>query len=254
MKSEDRQGKRHFVFEWRIALFTALLLPLMISLGFWQLRRADENRALISAADVRHQQPAIAIENVLAGVTVQGENITAWQYQPVSVQGQWLAESFLLENQMQAGRNGYYVIAPIQVVDGRRLLVNRGWVAAPALRSQLPDIKPVETGRVEIAEVYMAQNILVDKPVFAESGWPKRIGKLNIPGIEKELGQNIQPIMLRLRPESPSALTVDWPVVNIMPEKNTGYAIQWFGMSLALAVSYILLSFRRERPAVKNIS
>ncbi|HBM82559.1 MAG TPA: SURF1 family protein, partial [Halieaceae bacterium] len=32
--------------EWRITLFTALLFPALIALGFWQLERADEKREL----------------------------------------------------------------------------------------------------------------------------------------------------------------------------------------------------------------
>jgi len=50
-------------------------------------------------------------------------------------------------------------------------------------------------------------------------------------------------------------LTVDWPVVNIAPEKNIAYAIQWFAMAVALLACYIALSFRRKEAVedkVKN--
>ena len=36
----------HFDFEWRITVFTAVMVPLMLSLGFWQLQRADEKASL----------------------------------------------------------------------------------------------------------------------------------------------------------------------------------------------------------------
>ena len=50
------------------------------------------------------------------------------------------------------------------------------------------------------------------------------------------------PYVLRLDRESPAALTVDWRVVNVQPDKHTGYAVQWFAMAAVLAVFYILRS------------
>jgi surfeit locus 1 family protein len=57
---------------------------------------------------------------------------------------------------------------------------------------------------------------------------------------------DVLPVILRLREGSPSALVTQWPVVNIAPEKNIAYAIQWFAMSVALVLFYLFLSFRRE--------
>jgi surfeit locus 1 family protein len=228
-------AKRQFRFEWRTALLAAVLLPVMVNLGFWQLRRADENRELIRVAEQqRAQSPVVFSQAPLVSL------------QQVAIQGQWSDQFFLLENQMHEGRNGYYVIGVMTLEDGRRVLVNRGWVAAPALRSELPAVPPVALAVVEHGEIYMPSYLLQKDPVFAESGWPRRIGKLNVPGLAQELGFDVLPMVVRLREDSPSALTVHWPVVNIAPEKNTAYAIQWFAMSFALVLFYLALSFCRE--------
>ena len=92
----------------------------------------------------------------------------------------------------------------------------------------------------------MPSHIYGDEPIFAEPGWPRRIGRLQLPGVARELGLEILPVVLRLREQSPSALTTHWPVVNIAPEKNTAYAIQWFAMSVALLLCYLAVSFRRS--------
>ena len=42
-----------FDFEWRITLFTLVLLPLLISLGFWQLQRAEEKAQLAAAFELQ---------------------------------------------------------------------------------------------------------------------------------------------------------------------------------------------------------
>jgi cytochrome oxidase assembly protein ShyY1 len=104
---------------------------------------------------------------------------------------------------------------------------------------------------VEIGELYLADFLYRSDAVFAENNWPKRIGRMNIAGLSQELGVDVLSVMVRLRENSPSALTVDWPVVNIAPEKNIAYAIQWFAMAVALLVCYIALSFRRKE-ALEN--
>ena len=246
---------RHFHFEWRTALLAAVLFPVMISLGFWQVRRADENRELMQLAEQhRKQQPLALAQLPLMQLEqdIAGGQLERWQLQQVSVQGEWLNKVFLLENQTYEGRNGYYVIGVVKLDDKRHVLVNRGWIVAPALRSELPVVPPVVPDAVEQGEIYVTSNVLRDEPVFAENGWPRRIGRLNVPGLARELNVTVLPMIVRLRDGSPSALTAQWPVVNITPEKNIAYAIQWFAMSIALVLFYLALSFRRE--AENNIA
>ena len=47
----------HLDLEWRTTVFTALLLPLLIYLGFWQLQRAEE-KALLATAFAERQASA----------------------------------------------------------------------------------------------------------------------------------------------------------------------------------------------------
>ena len=46
-----------FSLEWRITLFTLLLVPALLWLGFWQLDRADEKRQLSEQFDRRIALP-----------------------------------------------------------------------------------------------------------------------------------------------------------------------------------------------------
>lgn len=240
---------RHFNFEWRTALLVTILLPVMTSLGVWQLRRADENSELIQMAEQRRQQQPVVLDQLPLAqleLDIAEGNLVHWQLQQVSLQGQWLDKGFLLENQTHEGRDGYYVIGVIQLKDSRYVLVNRGWIMAPALRSELPVVPAIVPAAVEQGEIYVTPNVLRDEPVGAESGWPRRVGRLNVPGLARELDMKVLPVIVRLRDGSPSALTAQWPVVNITPEKNIAYAIQWFAMSIALVMFYLALSFRRD--------
>lgn len=245
----------YFVFDWRMTVLTAIFLPVMISLGFWQLRRAEENRVLQEAAALQRQQPPMVLDSRLVDALrtdLFAENFAAWQYRPVSLRGQWQSREFLLESQQHERRNGYHVIGVMALSGGGNLLVNRGWIPAPSLRSEMPRYPAAINEVTETGEVYVTPYVLADDKVFAEEAWPKRIGALHIPGLARELQSDVLPFVVRLQQGSPSALTTQWPVVNIAPEKNIAYAIQWFAMSVALVICYLALGYRRSMPADEN--
>ena len=55
----DPMGGFRFDPEWRISLLTAILLPFLVLLGFWQLQRAEEKATLATTWELRrHQSPA----------------------------------------------------------------------------------------------------------------------------------------------------------------------------------------------------
>src|SRR3990167_6231544 len=83
-----------------------------IALGNWQASRAEEKRA----AAVQEQR-----------LELQGEFVERY--------------TVLVDNKVNRGRPGYHVVQPLRLGDGRHVLVNRGWVAAPAHREQLPQLR-----------------------------------------------------------------------------------------------------------------
>ena len=52
--------------EWRITLLSAILLPLLVALGFWQLQRASEKAELSAAWEARQQQAPVPVAGLLA--------------------------------------------------------------------------------------------------------------------------------------------------------------------------------------------
>jgi cytochrome oxidase assembly protein ShyY1 len=238
---------RKFKFEWRITLLVLFLLPLLVGLGFWQLHRADHNRAVMVQAEQQRKEPPISLTALLQETSSDSEKnkTDAWHLKQVTLRGHWLSNVFLVENQIYAERNGYYVFGVMQLEGAGLVLVNRGWIAAPALRSELPTVPPVALGD-EMGEIYVSPAWVEHKPLFAEKGWPKRVGRINLAGAENELHMTLLPVVVRLREGSPSALATQWTIVNILPEKNTAYAIQWFAMAFALLVCYVFYSYRIE--------
>ena len=138
--------------EWRITAFVLLLVPLMTSLGFWQLQRADEKAALAGAFAQRQSSPPAPLGEL-------------WQkpaqelaYLPVELHGSFREqEYFLLDNRIYAGRFGYEVLAIMRLEGSdNTVLVNRGWIAGDSARLVLPEV-PAVSGVVQLSgHVYVA--------------------------------------------------------------------------------------------------
>ena len=59
--------------------------------------------------------------------------------------------------------------------------------------------------------------------------------------------------MIRLDPDQPQGFRRDWrPVTEMGPATHVGYAVQWFGLALALVVIYVVVNIRRVENAAKG--
>ena len=229
--------------EWRITLLSAILLPLLVALGFWQLQRASEKAELSAAWEARQQQapvPVIGLWDAPAGELA---------YRSVSMRGHFLdKEYFLLDNRILGGRFGYEVLGIMQLDTGDGLvLVNRGWIAGDPARLELPRV-PSISGEVAVAgTVYVAPGapyLLAEQQL--QPGWPKLLQAIEMDKLAAALAEleagPVFPYPVRLAQGQPGALEVDWQVVNVSPEKHRAYAVQWFTMAAVLFVFYLLRS------------
>ena len=229
--------------EWRITLFSAILVPLMVALGFWQLQRASEKAELSAAWEVRQQQAPVPVAELWDAPG------TALAYLPVSLRGSFLEEEyFLLDNRILGGRFGYEVLGIMRLEgSGGLVLVNRGWIAGDPARLELPEVPPVDGQVVVAGTVYVAPGVpylLVEQQL--QPGWPKLLQAIEMDKVSPALGRladdPVFPYPVRLAQGQPGALAVDWQVVNVSPDKHRAYAVQWFTMAAVLLMFYLLRS------------
>ena len=228
-----------FDFEWRITLFTLVLLPLLISLGFWQLEREDEKRALAQAFERQQAQPPAPLSSL---VDRPAEELA---YRPVVLRGRYLSgKDLLLDNRTRQRVFGNEALTLFQPDDGPLVLVNRGWLPADPSRQSLPQVPAVNGEPLEITgQVYVAPGkpyLLVEEPLAP--GWPKRVQAVEVDKVGAALGETLFPYPVRIDAGEMGALQVDWEVVNVSPAKHRGYAVQWFAMAAALGLIYLLRS------------
>lgn len=222
---------------WKITLLGLCFLPLLFRLGFWQIERAEDKQLLIDHAAKQLQLPPVKISSVtVPEVSLSGRRII--------VSGEFTPQRYwLLDNRVFRGRVGYQVIAPVETKSGQVVLVNRGWVEAPPLRSDLPSVKFSSeslsiAGRWKPVENTLPEGNETQSKVW-NVDWPIRIQSVNIEKMKSDLGRDLLSGYLQISPDDPQALQVLWKNINVMPEKHVGYAVQWFAMTVALAVALV---------------
>ena len=93
-----------------------------ISLGRWQLSRADERIGIAQSIEAGRAHPPIQLNSS----TPQADLI---DWRSAKVEGHWATQfTVLLDNRNLDGRPGYWVATPFVNTDGSAVLVLRGWL------------------------------------------------------------------------------------------------------------------------------
>lgn len=229
------QGRR-WHFDWRLLLFTGVFLPILISLGVWQLERAGEKQVRLEQWEQQSDNRTWSA-HIEAGLEAG---------QPVTVSGQYEERTWFLDNRTRDGAAGYEVLTLFSPEQGQSLVVNRGWVLAPRRRDELPAIT-TPTGTVVLSgrlSEYPEPPVLMEAS-SDQTDWPRRVQSLNRADVEG-LGVSVAPLVLRLDgPDQPGAYRADWTPDLMGPQTHYGYATQWFSLALALVILTAVASYRK---------
>ena len=237
-------------FEFRPKLLptiaTAIVLPILLSLGFWQLDRAVIKQELQVLTLERLQEPAKRIKST---TSLEGD----MRFRRASMRGRFdNSHQYLLDNRIYKGQVGYGVYSPFSFDNGESwILINRGWTPSGKDRKILPNIEISEQD-TELEGILSAPPgrlmQLGNQQLLAES-WPARVRNIDIEKISKELGKRVQPYVLHLDANNKQVYFQDWKPYVDTPQKNQSYAIQWFSMAVVLLLIYISLNSRRVSSA-----
>lgn len=221
LMSKDQGGVRG---KRGLLLFTALFLPVLIGLGFWQLDRAEQKTQRLQQWQAAPEQRFLPAGKFVDGLKLRLSGV----FDPQRV--------FLLDNRTRAGRAGYEVLGVFRPLgDVQPVLVNLGWVVANPDRRILPQVA-MPQGHIELSgRLVQRQSVVVLDGDGWELGWPKRIQRID-PG---RMGTQQTPLfngVLRLSEPLLAQVQPGWPVVTMTPDKHRGYALQWFGLALVLSI------------------
>jgi len=204
----------------------AVFVFLFVSLGLWQLERAREKVEFLAAFDSD------------APYVVPTDFGALRDFDRIQVFGHYLADrQVLIDNIPLEGRLGYYVITPFAPSSREPLLlVNRGWIARPEDPRTIPDLS-VDTEFKTIRGLvgHLPRVAIRPGEAFAVHGdWPRVAVYPTLREVADELGEDVLPVVLLLRPDAEDGFVRHWQPNVSGPMTHYSYAFQWFALALAV--------------------
>ena len=228
------------VRSWLPTVAAVIGIALTSALGVWQLGRGNEKAAQAEHLSSAQNGPVIAIPS-----TELNAADVAWQR--VEASGRFAPEyTVFIDNRVLNGVVGYHVITPLKIENGERyVLVNRGWVAAPPDRRHLPKIV-TPSGLLRITGIALIPNErqfelstrVAEGNVWQNMTLSRYRATFNIP---------IQPVVIQQDSALDDGLRREWAATGPSPDRNFGYAFQWFAMAAAILIYYLVTHVRHVR-------
>jgi surfeit locus 1 family protein len=206
-------------------------VAILVGLGIWQVQRLAWKAAILDRIEAR-----------LAAAPVEvppDPTPAADQYRRVRAAGTIAPGELHVYAPAPGGGAGYRVIAPLVLGDGRRVLLDRGFVPVEAKDA------PRALGPATVVGSLLwpqESDRFTSPPDRAGNVWFAR----DVPLMAEALGA--LPVMLVAEPGGETGAPAAMPVSASIPNNHLEYAVTWFAMALAWAVmtGYLLWRIKRR--------
>lgn len=217
-------------------------LALFVYLGQWQAGKGE--RLALQRAQVT-ERARLAPQQMTAALVEPEAVMDA----PMRVRGQFeAAGQFFVDNRQENGVPGLHVITPLRIEGSEtRVLVNRGWVAWPQGRQTLPTVASPDAV-VELVGLAVLPSVKKFWLMPENSETRVRLwSQLDLPRFAAQVNYAVQPVVLLQKTSTtPDGLLRNWQAPQDRVAMHKSYAMQWFGMAIALLIFYVAVSTRRE--------
>lgn len=224
-----------------VLLFAALAsAAVAVTIGNFQRDRAEQKQIAFDRIErARHNAPIqVGTSTVDAALLDQ---------HPAIARGRWLADkSILVDNRVHNGVAGYHVITPLRI-EGADIciLVNRGWIAAPRLRSEIPVLPPLAATTVEvkgIGRLPPAKTFELAPEIAEGIVWQN----LTLERFRAWSGLELQAVILLQTDAAGDGLVRDWLPADSGALKHWGFALLWYLAAAAAAIAAVFNSVERR--------
>lgn len=210
---------------------------ILISLGVWQLQRLSWKAALLADIAARIDGPAEPLPSAERALA----DPRAMRFQPVRVDGRTTGEEVLVLSGRTGEGAGFEVIAAFETAEGRRILVDRGFLADGKQKAQRPPVRLTVAGNLHYPQ---ETDSFTPAPDTARRLWFAR----DVPSMAAELGT--EPILVVARDVTGDTQGIDPVPVSAdgIPNDHRQYAITWFSLAVVWAgmTGYLMWRIRRK--------
>ena len=226
---------------------------LMVNLALWQLRRLDERRDFNHHVTENINASPVPLDQLVPSDAALGDDVLATvEWRPVTVRGRYLeGEDVIAYNRSQGGVAGVDIVTPLELGDGRLLLVNRGFVPQDAEAADAPEGEVTVTGRLRRTEVHR-QGMATDR----SEGDLSEIRRIDIARLTPQMPGAVIPMYVELTASTPPEGT-PYPAVVEEPElterNHLSYAVQWCIFSVCAIAGWVS-AVRKSARAQQRVS
>ncbi|WP_195175767.1 SURF1 family protein [Mesorhizobium sp. INR15] len=223
-----------------------VLIGILLALGTWQVQRLHWKEGLLQNIDQRTHSAPLPLAEVEKQFAATGDV----DYTPVTVTGTFRHADERHFYATWEGDAGFNVYTPLDLDDGRYVLVNRGFVPYD-LKSAAKRLKGQIAGKVSLTG--LARNPLPGKPSMMLPDndltknifyWKDRDAMAMSAGLPLA---KLVPIFIDANAAAnPGGLPVGGVTIIDLPNSHLQYAMTWYGLAATLAV---VLFLRLRRPA-----
>lgn len=220
---------RRYVFPLVVGVLGCAIL---VSLGLWQLRRLDWKETMIARIETGiHGQP----------VPLPAAVDPSMKYKPVLVAGTTTGDEIDVLSGTRESGGGYQVISGFVTDDGRRILLDRGFVDQDHKRDPRPATRLQVAGNLHWPQEHGSAT---PAPNLTENIWFAR----DVPAMAAQLGtEPVLVVAAEVRGDAQGVTPIPVAVEGI-PNNHLGYAVQWFMFAAVWAGMTVALIWRiRQR-------
>ena len=230
-----------------ISLVALLFVFVLLTLGFWQLDRADQKEMIQRQFMNRYEGEPVDLNKE----TPERIEKDQMQWRKSVIDGNYsTGHIFLLDNQVMDSQVGYFIYTPFKLAaESVWILINRGWVKAGPRREVAPLIKTPET-RIKVNGVIKPPPRtglkLGQGGIEKITGTTYRVQHLNIDQITEYTNLEFLPYVVRLDPNDTYGFKREWRLPGSGKEKHLGYAFQWFALAFTLLIIFFVVNLKKR--------
>jgi surfeit locus 1 family protein len=213
----------------------------LVSLGFWQLERADDKRSI--EASIKQANTG-SVELIR-----KEEGLQSKEYYEVRLQGKYLSDKqFIYDNQIVDQVSGYYVLTPYALEgQSKAILINRGFIPWNGRRDKLADIVIGQETREIKVQISKPIKRMELKPSEVGIQFPALIQSIDLQDMADRAKVDFSSVIGLLDASASNGFIRKWEPYTGSIEKHIGYAVQWFLMALVLAIIGIRIAIKQRK-------
>ena len=213
----------------------------LVSLGFWQLERADDKRSIEASIKQANTGSVELIK--------KEEGLQSKEYYEVRLQGKYLSDKqFIYDNQIVDQVSGYYVLTPYALEgQSKSILINRGFIPWNGRRDKLADIVIGQETREIKVQISKPIKRMELKPSEVGIQFPVLIQSIDLQDMADRAKIDFSSVIGLLDASASNGFIRKWEPYTGSIEKHIGYAVQWFLMALVLAIIGIRIAIKQRK-------